>query len=403
MTDRLNLLGGASLFSGGAVSGLDDSTIDSPDNWLVDAAPQGHVSSLKPGVIPTTKNEPHTVEAPPAAAIGGSDQMSQALDNAHQWLGTMYDWGGNGMNGRGVDCSGLVYNVFRRAGFDIQRYRAVDYGHMGTAVATEDARPGDIVYFDNPGDVDHVGIYLGSGKFIESPQPGSRVQISNFRGGAQIRRIFGGSTDLTTSAAGKVQYHAPDGKSYDGATDPAHSLGAQKDPLDVLSALDVSVESILEQHQAEQETAQATDQAKDVPNVPDANAFGADAGKDVSRDTSRLGKIMNALSGQESGGNYSVVNSIGAIGKYQVMTANVGSWSQQVLGYRVTPAQFRNSPDLQERIVRGIFGGYVQKYGVRGALAAWYSGKPSRQNDYSHVGNGPSVGDYVDQVLARMK
>lgn len=396
MTQSLNLLGNTSLFSGGAVSGLDNSTADSPDNWLVGLSPQGHVSQLPAGTVPTTKNEPHTVAAPPAAAIGGSDQMSQALDNAHQWLGTMYDWGGNGQGGRGVDCSGLIYAAFKKAGFNIQRYRAVDYGHMGQAISTDAGRPGDIVYFDNPGDVDHVGIYLGSGKFIESPQPGQRVQISNLRAGAQLRRIFGGSTpDLLPSPLGKSQYIAPDSKTYVGG----HIAGPQEDPMDLLSSLDVSVENILKQHI---ETQQATDTAKDVPNQTASNQLANDSAANSAGDKSYLGKVMNALSGQESGGDYSVVNSIGARGKYQVMPANVGSWSQQVLGYRVTPAQFSASPDLQERIVRGIFGGYVTKYGLRGALAAWYSGNPSRENDYSHVGNGPSVGSYVDQVIARM-
>ncbi len=400
MTASLNLLGGGSLFSGGAVSGLDNATTDSPDNWLVDWAAQGNTAQLPAGTVPTTKNEPHTVEAPPAAAIGGSDQMSQALDNAHQWVGSMYDWGGNGQNGRGVDCSGLVYAAFKSAGFNIQRYRASDYGHMGQAVSADQGRPGDIVYFDNPGDTDHVGIYMGSGKFIESPQPGQRVQISNMRPGAQLRRIFGGSTpDLQASPTGKTQYFAPDGKTYTGG----HQAGPQGDPMDVLSSLDVSVENILQQHVQQEQTAQATDTAKDTPNATDSSSFASDSGANASNDKSYLGKVMNALAGQESGGSYSVVNSIGARGKYQVMTANVGAWSQQVLGYRVTPAQFSASPDLQERIVRGIFGGYVTKYGVRGALAAWYSGNPKRQNDYSHVGNGPSVGDYVDQVLARMK
>lgn len=391
MTAPLNLFPTGSLF-GSAVSGLDAPIPNSPDDWLVDNTPQGDVSQLKNGVQPTTKNEPHTVEAPPAAAIGGSDQISQALDNAHQWLGTMYDWGGNGQNGRGVDCSGLVYAAFKSAGFNIQRYRAVDYGHMGHAVSVDQARPGDIVYFDEPGDTDHVGIYLGSGKFIESPTQGQRVQISNLRSGAQLRRIFGGTSDLTQDATGATQYHSPDSKTY-----TASALSPQRDPLEQLSALDTDANSIIKQHIEQQQ--QGSDTAKDVPRSADAKAQGTD----TNADNSYLGKVMNALAGQESGGDYNVVNSIGARGKYQVMTANVGTWSQQVLGRRITPAEFSASPDLQERIVRGIFGGYVSKYGLRGALAAWYSGKPGRESDYSSVRGGPSVGAYVDQVIARMK
>lgn len=390
---HMNLLAQVPLFSGGASSGLDDSSND----WLIDVAPNGHHSILPAGQPATTHNEPNTVVAPPNGATSGG-QISQALDYAHGWVGTMYDWGGNGYDGRGVDCSGLIYNAFKRAGYNIQRYRAVDYGHMGMAVDPADAHPGDIVYFDNAGDTDHVGIYLGDDKFIESPQPGQRVQVSNLRKGAQIRRIFpGGSPDLPMSATGNKQYFAPDGQTYTGG----QARGPQDDPEDVLSSLEVNADNIIAKSLAVEKPQEANDAALDstkgdTTSPASAQNLSGGAG------TGYLAKVLNALSGQESGGDYSVVNSIGARGKYQVMTANVGAWSQQVLGYRITPAQFSASPDLQERIVRGIFGNYVTKYGLRGALATWYSGKPGRQNDYSAVRGGPSVGAYVDQVIARM-
>lgn len=391
MTSSLNLLGHAPLF-GASVSGLEDSTSDSPDNWLATAAPQADQSQLGQ-TVPTTRNEPHTVEAPPGAAMSGGS-LATFLDNAMGWQGTDYDWGGNGYNGRGVDCSGLVYNAAKRAGYNVERWRAKDYGHMGVAVDPAQGRPGDLVYFDNPGDTDHVGIYLGGGKFIESPQRGQKVQVSNLRSGAQLRRVFPGNapSDLATNAEGNVQYHAPDGQVHTGG--PAD--GPQQDPLDVLSALDSSVEQALQQ-----DPALELGTPKDVV-LPGEGDTASSTGS-TSQPGGSLGRVLNALSGQESGGDYSVVNSIGAIGKYQVMTANVGTWSRQVLGYSVSPSQFRNSPDIQERVVRGIFGGYVNKYGLRGALAAWYSGDPKRENDYSHVDNGPPVGQYVDEVLARMR
>lgn len=388
----LDLLRDGPLF-GEDVAGLDAPEADSPDNWLFGVAAQGHVSELK-GAQPTSRNEPNTVEAPPGAATSGGS-VAAALDNAHGWIGTMYDWGGNGYAGRGVDCSGLVYNAFKRAGFNIERYRAVDYGHMGVAVDTADARAGDIVYFDNPGDVDHVGIYLGDGKFIESPQSGERVKVSNLRGGAQIRRIFpsDAQAELHPSSEGKTQYFAPDGERF--LSGPA--AGPQRDPLEVIDSLEADADAIVQQD-LEIGTPQDVELSGET-QVPSAGAGAVDK----STPGGQFNRLMNAMAGQESGGDYHVVNSIGAIGKYQVMTANVGSWSRQVLGHSISPAEFRNSPDLQEQIVRGIFGGYVRQYGTRGALAKWYSGNADREDDYSHVKGGPSVGAYVDQVIARMR
>ena len=113
--------------------------------------------------------------------------------------------------------------------------------------------------------------------------------------------------------------------------------------------------------------------------------------------------FLNAIAGQESGGSYTVVNKdSGALGKYQVMPANVASWSKQVLGYSITPSQFLNSPELQEKVVQGILKGYYDDYGPRGAASAWYSGQPGLSEDTRSQNGYPSIKSYVDQVMARM-
>ena len=106
--------------------------------------------------------------------------------------------------------------------------------------------------------------------------------------------------------------------------------------------------------------------------------------------------LMYGIGIQESGGsNYSVVNSIGAVGKYQVMKANIPSWSKKVLGHSISWQEFRNSPDLQEKIVRGILSGYYKKYGARGAASMWYSGQPNPNKSYGN----PPVSTYVNSVI----
>lgn len=110
-----------------------------------------------------------------------------------------------------------------------------------------------------------------------------------------------------------------------------------------------------------------------------------------------------AIAGQESGGDYSAVNgSSGALGRYQVMPANVGPWSRETLGYTVTPQQFLASPDLQDRIALGKLRRYWDAYGPRGAAAAWYSGNPQLSESTAPQPGGPSIKGYVDSVMARM-
>ena len=105
--------------------------------------------------------------------------------------------------------------------------------------------------------------------------------------------------------------------------------------------------------------------------------------------------FMRAIASQESGGNYRAVNrSSGALGKYQIMPANVGPWSQKALGRRITPQQFLNNPTYQEQIAQYMLRNYYQKYGARGAAEAWYGGPGS-------IGKG-YVRGYSNSILRKM-
>lgn len=130
--------------------------------------------------------------------VGGAVQAAMALAQR----AVPYVWGGVGPNG--VDCSGLIAYAFRAAGIDMPRYRAVDYGRMGVAVSAQDARPGDIIYYDNPGDVDHVGLYIGNGLMVQAPQTGDHVRVTAIGRPTSIRRIYddGAFGQVATPAGG---------------------------------------------------------------------------------------------------------------------------------------------------------------------------------------------------------
>lgn len=100
---------------------------------------------------------------------------------------------------------------------------------------------------------------------------------------------------------------------------------------------------------------------------------------------------------EESGGNYHVVNSIGAVGAYQVMKANIPSWTKRALGYSMTWQQYRDSPAAQDRVADVILGGYFKQYGAEGAAAMWFSGQP----DPNKVGSdgGTTIRNYVNNVI----
>ena len=65
----------------------------------------------------------------------------------------------------------------------------------GTAVeAYKDFRPGDLAYFEHQngaGSVHHVGMYMGGGRMIHAPSPGSQVGVVDVVGSGWIDEFAG--------------------------------------------------------------------------------------------------------------------------------------------------------------------------------------------------------------------
>lgn len=116
--------------------------------------------------------------------------------------------------------------------------------------------------------------------------------------------------------------------------------------------------------------------------------------------------FINAIAGQESGGNYNAENGdTGAYGKYQILPSNWPEWAEEAgIG-----ADAPRTPENQEIVARFKLGQYYDKYGARGAAIAWYGGEGAlnyseealnrKQGDN---GEYPSINEYADEVLGRM-
>lgn len=112
------------------------------------------------------------------------------VDYVRQFLGTPYRWGGNSLT-KGIDCSGLVQQTFGHFGISLPR---VTYQQItqGASVPTDKLRPGDLVFFDTEPKkgADHVGIYIGGGKFIHAPHTGDVVKISSLTDSYYMNRLL---------------------------------------------------------------------------------------------------------------------------------------------------------------------------------------------------------------------
>lgn len=101
-----------------------------------------------------------------ASAAGG-----EAVAFARAQLGKPYVWGATGP--RSYDCSGLTQAAWRAAGITLPR-TTWDQVKAAPRIATKNLRPGDLVFFY--ADISHVGIYIGGGRMIHAPRPGTSVR-----------------------------------------------------------------------------------------------------------------------------------------------------------------------------------------------------------------------------------
>ena len=130
-------------------------------------------------VTPSTSKP---AEAPAPAANNGS-----LLGIAHSLSGIRYQYGGTTLSG--FDCSGFTSYVFRQAGRSIPRTAAGQYSAT-SRVSRAQAQPGDLVFFNQGGGIDHVGIYLGGGSFIGA-QSSTGVAVASLNSGYWANYVVG--------------------------------------------------------------------------------------------------------------------------------------------------------------------------------------------------------------------
>jgi cell wall-associated NlpC family hydrolase len=121
---------------------------------------------------PTTRpSTPLGVTPAEDRAMHARELREWVCNDASRLLGTPYLWGGK--SAEGIDCSGLVQTSFARNNILLPR-DAYQQANVGQLVATrwfKDALlPADLLFFisGKHGNVSHVAIYLGDGRYIEA-------------------------------------------------------------------------------------------------------------------------------------------------------------------------------------------------------------------------------------------
>lgn len=91
----------------------------------------------------------------------------------------------------GVDCSGLVKNLFDKLNIEVPRSSREQY-KIGEQVAKAELAVGDLVFFSTRGKIpSHVGIYIGDNQFIHAARRARQVIISNLSQAWYQKRFIG--------------------------------------------------------------------------------------------------------------------------------------------------------------------------------------------------------------------
>lgn len=102
----------------------------------------------------------------------GSGLAARATEIALAQQGDPYQWGAAGPDA--FDCSGLVVYAYGQVGISVPHYTGAiwdSYPH----ISRSQLRPGDIVFTS----AHHLGIYVGNGQMVHSPNSGEVVKVED--------------------------------------------------------------------------------------------------------------------------------------------------------------------------------------------------------------------------------
>jgi hypothetical protein len=123
-----------------------------------------------------------------------------------------------------------------------------------------------------------------------------------------------------------------------------------------------------------------------------------------------LDRALAVIRQKESSGDYGNVTTSRtrsgkvqqALGAYGVMDFNVGPWTEEALGQRLTPQQFLASREAQDAVARAKLGQYASKYGLTGAAKAWFAGEGGMNNPNARDALGTTTSAYANDFERKM-
>ena len=148
-------------------------------------------SPLPEPVPAAPASAPVTQAPPPAPAVSAAEyeEGTAIAGFAAALVGSPYHFGG--ADAGGFDCSGLALYVHEQVGLAIPR-TAAEQLRAARPVPLAQLSPGDLVFFRiHSRHVNHVGVYMGEGRFVHAPHAGRAVTYADLSNGYYARHLAG--------------------------------------------------------------------------------------------------------------------------------------------------------------------------------------------------------------------
>ena len=138
-------------------------------------ATHGNMEGIFHGKYAVPLKDPYIYDIP-QETLDANPMFAKLMEEANKYVGYPYVWGGASPE-TSFDCSGFVSYVYTASGvYNIGRRGANGLHSMCRTVSAEEARPGDLVFFEGTmgekvGGITHVGIYVGNHHMIHCGSP----------------------------------------------------------------------------------------------------------------------------------------------------------------------------------------------------------------------------------------
>lgn len=141
------------------------------------------LSLLTPGAVLFGSQSAYAATDSTAATSYSATSTSKAssvVRTARTYIGKVrYKFGVRDTTRLILDCSSFTQMVFKKNGITIP-WSSTQQAKLGTAVKKANLREGDLVFFSTskPGRINHVGIYVGNGKFVSNTASSGVVMLA---------------------------------------------------------------------------------------------------------------------------------------------------------------------------------------------------------------------------------